>query len=278
MHLGGMGGTGKTQVIKALSAFFEARNESHRFIIVVPTGTAAVLLGESMYHSMFGINERMSSNKIENIKAKPNSIEYVFFNEVSMLSARDLHRINAQLAKVFDIAEIPFGGLNMVFSGNFGQLPPTIRGKHVSLYSRTIGTVCTNKKSQEVIEKALWHQITTVVILRQNMRQSKQSTEDTMMRTALENLRYKGCTPVDINFWRTKISSSLPDRSLICDKDFRDVSIITGTNLQKDKINRLGAICFAQKSGQDLVDFYSEDISNVSPSDLDKASGTKQVA
>ena len=41
MHLGGMGGTGKTQVIKVLSTFFEAKNESHRFIIVAPTGTAA---------------------------------------------------------------------------------------------------------------------------------------------------------------------------------------------------------------------------------------------
>ena len=143
MHLGGMGGTGKTQVIKAISAFFKARNESHRFIIVAPTGTAAALLGGSTYHYMFGINERMSPNKIGNVKAKLNGVEYVFFDEVSMLSARDLHRINAQLARVFDIAEIPFGGLNMVFSGDFAQLPPAIGGEHVSLYSRTIGLVST---------------------------------------------------------------------------------------------------------------------------------------
>ena len=279
MHLGGMGGTGKTQVIKALSTFFEAKNESHRFIIVAPTGTAAALLGGSTYHSIFGINDHMSLSKIGKVKAKLNGVEYVFFDEVSMLSARDLYRINAQLAKVFDIAEIPFGGLNMVFSGDFSQLPPAIGGEHVSLYSRTIGTVSTDKKSQEeAIGKALWHQITTVVILRQNMRQSQQSAEDTMMRTALENLRYKACTPVDIIFWRTKISSSSPGRSSICNKDFRDVSIITGTNLQKDEINRLGAIRFARETSQDLVDFYSEDTSKVSPSNIDKVSGTKRVA
>ena len=279
MHLGGMGGTGKTQVIKAISAFFEARNESHRFIIVAPTGTAAALLGGSTYHYMFGINDRMNSNKIGHIKAKLNGVQYVFFDEVSMLSARDLHRINAQLAKVFDVAEVPFGGLNMVFSGDFAQLPPAIGGEYVSLYSRTIGTVSTDKKSQEeAIGKALWHQITTVVILCQNMRQSKQSEEDSKMRTALENLRYKACTSADVNFWRTKISSSLPGRFSICDKEFRDVSIITGTNLQKDEINRLGAIRFAQETGQELLDFYSEDTSKVSPGDLDKVSGTKRVA
>ena len=98
-----------------------------------------------------------------------------------------------------------------------------------------------------------------------------------MMQTALENLRYKACTAADINFWRSKISSSSPGRSSICDKDFRDVSIITGTNLQKDEINRLGAIRFAQETNQD-----SEDTSKVSPSDLDKVSragtNSKRVA
>jgi hypothetical protein len=60
-----------------------------------------------------------------------------------MLSARDLYRINLQLARVFEKAEIPFGGLNMIFSGDFAQLLPAIgatSGEHVSLYSRTIGT------------------------------------------------------------------------------------------------------------------------------------------
>jgi primosomal protein N' len=79
MYLGGMGGTGKSQVIKALSSFFEGRKEAHRFIIVAPTGTAAALLGGSTYHSMFGINERMNISKIGHIKAKLSGVEYVFF-------------------------------------------------------------------------------------------------------------------------------------------------------------------------------------------------------
>ena len=78
----------------------------------------------------------------------------------------------------------------MVFSGDFAQLPPAVGGEHVFLFSRTIGTVSTDVKSQEeVIGKALWHQITTVVILRQNMHQKKQSKEDTKLRAALENMR-----------------------------------------------------------------------------------------
>ena len=37
MYIGGMAGTGKSQVIKALTAFFERRNESHHIIITAPT-------------------------------------------------------------------------------------------------------------------------------------------------------------------------------------------------------------------------------------------------
>ncbi|KAJ7858194.1 hypothetical protein B0H13DRAFT_1640619, partial [Mycena leptocephala] len=47
MYLGGVGGTGKSTVIKALIDFFERRNERHRFIVLAPTGTAAALLNGS---------------------------------------------------------------------------------------------------------------------------------------------------------------------------------------------------------------------------------------
>lgn len=278
MYLGGMGGTGKTQVIKALTHFFTKRKEAHRFIVVALTGTAAALLGGSTYHSMFGINDRSATCKIGQVKAKLEGVQYVFFDEVSMLSARDLYRINLQLAKVFEIADIPFGGLNMVFSGDFAQLPPAVGGEHVSLYSRSIGAVATDMRSQEEsVGKALWHQITTVVILRENMRQTKQSTEDAKLRTALENLRFKACTPDDIAFLRTRVSSGIPGRPSVCDKVFRNVSIITGTNIQKDEINRLGALRFALETGQTLTDFFSEDSSRVTQTDTSDTRGVKRV-
>ena len=281
MYLGGMGGTGKTQVIKALSCFFKQRNEAHRFVIVAPTGTAAALLGGSTYHSMFGINDKSGIGRLGHVKEKLNGIEYVFFDEVSMLSARDMYRINLQLSKVFDVAHAPFGGLNLVFSGDFAQLPPAVGGENVSLYSRTIGTVATDMKSQEeAVGKALWHQVTTVVILRENMRQKKQSADDGKLRTCLENMRYKACTPDDIAFLRTRISSSVPGRPSICHDQFRNVSIITGTNLHKDEINRLGAIRFAQETGQSLTDFFSDDSPRMTgmQADPEEGKGVKRVA
>ena len=238
MNLGRMGGTGKSQVIKALSHFFTSRNEAHHFIIVAPTGTAAVLLGGSMYHSMFEINDKSGTSQIGHVKEKMEGVQYIFFDEVSMLSARNLYCIHVQLAKVFDCAHVPFGNLNMVFSGDFVQLPPALGGENVSIYSRVIGSISTDIKSQEeAVGKALWHQITTVVILCENMRQKHQSLKDAQFRTTLDNMRFKACTPEDIIFLHTLVSYKLPGCHSVCDEDFRNVSIITGTNLHKDKIN-----------------------------------------
>jgi PIF1-like helicase len=66
MYLGGTGGTGKSQVIKALISFFEKHNESHRIMILAPTGSAAALLNGSTYHSVLGINNAKDGDMIRN--------------------------------------------------------------------------------------------------------------------------------------------------------------------------------------------------------------------
>ena len=39
-----------------------------------------------------------------------------------MLSCKDMYRISERLAKVMNNTEEPFGGLNMIFAGDFAQL------------------------------------------------------------------------------------------------------------------------------------------------------------
>ncbi|KAF6761072.1 hypothetical protein DFP72DRAFT_804062, partial [Ephemerocybe angulata] len=72
MHLGGLGGTGKSTVIRALCQFFEARDETYRFVLLGPTGTSAALIGGSTYHTYLGIitgkTKRDSSAKIEEVR------------------------------------------------------------------------------------------------------------------------------------------------------------------------------------------------------------------
>ena len=111
--------------------------------------------------------------------------------------------------------------MNIVFAGDFAQLPPAMGGENISLYGRFIGARASNKKSQEeLIGKGLWHQVTTVVILCQNMHQQEQSEDDNKFQTALETMHYKSCTLKDIIFLHSCVSSKLPNRPCVTDEIF----------------------------------------------------------
>src|ERR1700728_2111418 len=143
MYVGGMGGTGKSQVIKALMDFFKSRNESHRFVVLAPTGTAAALLHGSTYHSFLGVPIdgqtalRNETTINAQVKARLDGVEYISLDEVSMVACGDNYKISSQLAKGLNEFDLPYGGINMIFSGDFAQLPPVFGSP---LYSGTVGT------------------------------------------------------------------------------------------------------------------------------------------
>jgi hypothetical protein len=70
-------------------------------------------------------------------------------------------------------------------------------------------------------------------------------------------MRYAACTADDIKFLRSRVAGRRPDQPKLADKRFRNVSIITALNSQKDRINELGSARFAADTGQTLTDFYS---------------------
>ena len=279
MYLGGMGGTGKSQVIKALLIFLEKKNEAHHFVILGPTGSSAALLNGSTYHSFlglgFGNNKKNEAINIAQLKMRLEGVNYIFIDDVSMLACHDMYKISAQLSKALNAFDLPFGGMNIIFSGDFAQLPP-VGGS--SLFSGSIGTqVHSGLKpggQEATVGKALWHQITTVVILRENMRQKTQSKRDAFLRKALINMRYAKCTPEDISFLRTLQAGQRPDQPKISAKEFRNVAIICGRHTQKDQINLMGCERFAEDSGQELTDFYSIDKRGKS---IDPESGEKKI-
>lgn len=154
-----------------------------------------------------------------------------------------------------------FGGVNMIFAGDFALLPPF--GKGHSLYSHTAGTVIhhTNSYKDQTVSmgKALWHQVTTVVILRENMRQREQNPEDAKLCTALDNLRYKSCTDADIKHIQGRVAGRAAGSPKLNQPRFRNVSVITARNTYRDRINELGCERFAAENNQTLHTFYSSD-------------------
>ena len=273
MYVGGMGGTGKTQVLKAIATLLEQRGEKHRLLIMAPTGTAAALLGGSTYHYILGLREgddgKLTAKRMAQIKDRLEGVDIIFFDEVSMLSCIDMYKICERLALATGNEGAAFGGINIIFAGDFAQLPPVIGKESAALYSGSVGVgdinAVTQNGQQEAMGKAMWHQIDTVVILRQNMRQKTQSEKDSKLRQALENMRYKACTSDDIVFLRSLIvGSKNTPASKIAELKYRHQSIITSWNDKKDEINRLGVHKFARDTGQEINVFYSTDEATMS--------------
>jgi hypothetical protein len=271
MHLGGMGGTGKTQVIKALISMFNKRQESHRFVVLAPTGTAAALLNGSTYHSMLGIYSsninrehdgslRNEAVVIKEVQDRLEGVDYIFIDEISMIACHELYAISSQLSKVTNEHNKPFGGKNIILAGDFAQLPPTTGSPlYTNIVSKIQKSTMSKRDQESAIGKILWHQITTVVILTQNMRQTNVSDNDMKFRTALSNMRYSACTVDDIDFLKTLIINKNQHKNKLSEPEFRNVSIITSLNTQKDQLNDLGSARFAMDTGQTLTHFFSID-------------------
>jgi len=264
MYIGGMAGTGKSQIIQCLIEFFRLRYQSHRLTITAPTGSAAALIGGSTYHSVLGIipgQSNINGTTLARVKSRLQGTDYIFIDEISMVDLVSLYQISAYLCRAMGKQDKPFGGLNIIVAGDFAQLAPPGQSAK-SLYSGNIGTntsVATNPRGQKtILGKILWHHFTTVVLLRQNMRQNTSSKEDDRFRVMLGNLRYKNCTIEDLDYLQSRTVAGAHKQHLITTK-FKDVPIITGRNIQRDKINLLCSEKYISERSLEHHDFYSID-------------------
>ncbi|RXW13797.1 hypothetical protein EST38_g12057 [Candolleomyces aberdarensis] len=266
MYIGGMGGTGKSTVIDALKLWFQERGESYRMIVLAPTGAAASIIGGSTYHSYLGVKtgERRAASSgddpsLDDARKRMFGVVYVFLDEISMVSCQDFYLIDLRLKDITKVHDLPFGGLSMIVAGDFAQLPPA---KGVPLYSGEVAKTQSprqvQKDQENTIGLLLWHQFTTVVILRKNMRQDTDSPEDTRLRTALEHMRFKDCTASDLDFLRSRIPAYNGSIDMTRPA-WKDVSVITAWNTHKDQINEMNAVRFARERGKVLHHFYSVD-------------------
>lgn len=264
MYLGGMAGTGKSQVIKALMHFFEQREESYAFVVVAPTAAAATLVAGSTYHSLLGFAGSRPSQTVKSlqkVREKLQHVSYLFIDEISMIECLQLYNISAQMCLSLDVSELAFGGKNMMMSGDFAQLPPSTNG--LPLYSHSVGSVLHTANSvylqQATMGKALWHTFTTVVILTQNMRQRGASAEDNYFRTILNDLRFGACTDDQVDWLNRRVAGRAPGQPRMSDPATKFASIITSWNASRDQINDMGATEFARCHGKTVKTFYSVD-------------------
>jgi ATP-dependent DNA helicase PIF1 len=141
----GKAGTGKTTLLHRLQK--ELRKN---FVVLAPTGVAAIRAGGMTLHSFFHLpigtyiprgNNRLEREGIydtpyliKRLRLRGDQIKLlrkldtVFIDEVSMVRADVLDAIDTVLRHVRQIQE-PFGGVQMVFFGDLFQLAPVIQAQ-----------------------------------------------------------------------------------------------------------------------------------------------------
>ncbi|KAH9848180.1 hypothetical protein C2E23DRAFT_739948 [Lenzites betulinus] len=92
MYLGGVGGTGKSRVIQALTSFFAARNQARRLRLAAFTGVAARNIGGTTLHAALGLDQRkngkFNQKTKRDLEAMWDGVDYLLIDEVSMVGCK----------------------------------------------------------------------------------------------------------------------------------------------------------------------------------------------
>jgi ATP-dependent DNA helicase PIF1 len=135
--LTGPAGTGKSFTIKYIIELLKANNKNVG--LTATTGTAAFIIGGQTIHSYMGmgIGEESTADIFIKIKKKAGiyrtlvELDVLIIDEVSMLDAALLEKISSILCYVkshslkdTELLNKPFGGIQVIFIGDFCQLAP----------------------------------------------------------------------------------------------------------------------------------------------------------
>ena len=131
LFITGPGGTGKTKLIHHLVSYMNQSGINYQ--VCAMTGCAALLLGckSRTLHSWSGIKlakgpiETTIRQVIRNRKSVSawKKIKVLIVDEVSMMSKK-IFELCERLGRVIRKNENPFGGIQVIFTGDFFQLPP----------------------------------------------------------------------------------------------------------------------------------------------------------
>lgn len=239
IFLTGKAGTGKTTFLKNLGA------RTHKsFVVVAPTGIAALNAGGVTIHSQFllplgsfipGRNLPFGAGENGNFyttdtltrrqplnsarKQVLRSIELLVIDEVSMLRADLLDAIDARLRAARGNYREPFGGVQLLLIGDLYQLPPVVKGNEAEILKEYYPSPWFYES--RALREAGFVYIELDKIYRQ---------QDADFIRLLNNLRNNALTQEDIDLLNAHVRDPNDDLS--------DVITLTTHNFKADSMNR----------------------------------------
>lgn len=127
----GKAGTGKSTLLKYFLVYTKKTA-----VALAPTGIAAINIGGDTIHSFFHFPWELLTKK--NTKNKKDdlykNIDTLIIDEFSMVNANLLGAVEEVMRQNGKNPSAPFGGVQVIFFGDFFQLPPVVRDQAVKAF------------------------------------------------------------------------------------------------------------------------------------------------
>jgi hypothetical protein len=190
VFLTGAAGTGKTFVLNKYIQYLKTHSISP--VITASTGIAATHIGGQTIHSWSGIGilekldryalDRLEQN--EKLYKKYENVKVLIIDEISMLHASRLDMINT-LFKKFRNSDKAFAGIQIIFCGDFFQLPPVV--KNFQNKNTDLEIIESDTDKEFAYNSAAWKELNPVICyLSRNYRQ-----EDEQLLKILGDIRFE---------------------------------------------------------------------------------------
>jgi len=129
VFLTGSAGAGKTYTLNQYIRYLKARKIP--VAVTASTGIAATHLNGITIHAWagFGVKKNLNNQDLVAMKERKylrdhlENVEVLIIDEISMLHRCQMDMVN-EVLKYFKNNDLPFGGIQVIFSGDFFQLPP----------------------------------------------------------------------------------------------------------------------------------------------------------
>jgi ATP-dependent exoDNAse (exonuclease V) alpha subunit len=130
--LTGAAGAGKSYVLRDYISYL--KRHGIRYAVTASTGIASTHIGGTTIHSWSGIGIKQNLNAYDidaleekqNLYKRWNETQVLIIDEISMLHASFVDMLD-KLAKHMRRNDKSFGGIQVVFTGDFFQLPPVVK-------------------------------------------------------------------------------------------------------------------------------------------------------
>ena len=191
MFLTGAAGTGKSRVLERIIECLRKGLGRKRVIVTGTTGISAANIGGVTLHRAMGIGVQRSDASVCAVKMSPKTkiawqhADVLVIDEASMLHAWWLDQCDAVLRIVRREPRKAFGGVRVIFVGDFLQLPPVGKGELLEF----------------AFQSAVWRELAPVCV---ELTTVHRSTSDRFTEL-LAAVRLARLSPADVAFIRERV-------------------------------------------------------------------------